>query len=96
MAEVEVTRDDDARRWVATLDGAAVGELVWRDGADGLPVLVHTGVEDAAEGRGVGGALARTALDDLVARDQAFRVTCPFVRAWLDRHPDHPAHALER
>src|SRR5690606_17493780 len=49
----------------------------------------HTVVETAAEGRGVGSALARTALD--AARAEGLRVVpqCPFIAAYIARHPDY-------
>jgi predicted GNAT family acetyltransferase len=54
-----------------------------------LIAFVHTEVDDAYEGRGVGSALARTALDE--ARAQGLRVAaiCPFIAGWIDRHPDY-------
>lgn len=51
--------------------------------------FIHTEVGDAYEGRGIGSALARTALDD--ARAQGLRVLaiCPFIAGWLARHPEY-------
>lgn len=50
-------------------------------------VFTHTAVPPAIEGRGVGTRLIRGALD--LVRDQGLRVVpqCPFVRAFVDRHP---------
>jgi hypothetical protein len=50
--------------------------------------LQHTEVPPALEGRGVGSALAAAALE--YAKQSGKRVipTCPFVRTYLDRHPD--------
>lgn len=55
----------------------------------GVIVFLHTVVPEAFEGRGVGGALARTGLD--YAREQGLAVVpnCPFVKAWIERHPDY-------
>lgn len=52
-------------------------------------VLTHTEVADRFEGQGVGSVLVRGALDD-VRRGARLRVVaqCPFVAAWLERHPD--------
>jgi uncharacterized protein len=52
-------------------------------------VFVHTEVDDAAEGRGVGSDLVRTALDQV--RGEGLRVVaqCPFVKEWISRHPDY-------
>jgi uncharacterized protein len=52
-------------------------------------VFVHTEVDDAAEGQGVGSLLVRTALDQV--RGEGLRVVaqCPFVKEWIGRHPDY-------
>ena len=51
--------------------------------------LIHTEVPAALEGKGLAGTLARTALD--YARNHAMSVKpfCPFVAAWLRRHPEY-------
>ena len=89
MAEVQVTRNDDLTRYEAHLDGALAGFAEYQL-TDILVVFTHTEVEPAAEGQGVGSALARWALDDV--RDQGTRTVlpiCPFIKAWIDRHPDY-------
>ena len=49
---------------------------------------MHTEVPRSAAGHGVGDALVRAAL--AFAREQGQRViaTCPYVQAWLRKHPD--------
>ena len=51
--------------------------------------LPHVGVSKALEGRGIAGELTRAALD--WARVENYRVipVCPYVQAWLRRHPDY-------
>ena len=58
---------------------------------DNTIVFTHTLVPPAIEGRGVGGKLVRGALD--AARDAKLKVVpqCPFVAAWIDRHPEYRA-----
>jgi predicted GNAT family acetyltransferase len=51
-------------------------------------VLVHTEVEPAFEGQGLGARLVAGALEDLRARGLKLVPQCPFVRAYLRRHPD--------
>jgi len=51
--------------------------------------LVHTEVPESLTGRGLGGILARYALDTARARGDRVVVQCPFVQAWLRRHPEH-------
>jgi predicted GNAT family acetyltransferase len=85
-----ITREEDDHgkgRYVLTVDGVEAGELVYRM-HDDRRVLIHTGVEEAFEGQGLAGQLARRALDD--ARDEGTKIVpqCPFVRSYLERHPD--------
>ncbi|GAA3160228.1 GNAT family N-acetyltransferase [Planomonospora alba] len=72
----------------ATVDGEHAGqlELVRRDG---VIVYTHTEVDPAFEGRGVGGALVRAALDAARAEGAKVRPRCSFVKNWIDRHPTY-------
>ena len=76
-----------AGRYEARREGALVGILEYVV-KRGRLALVHTEVPPELEGRGIAGALARFALDD--ARARALRVipVCPYVRAFLERHPE--------
>ncbi|MFJ4851055.1 MULTISPECIES: GNAT family N-acetyltransferase [unclassified Streptomyces] len=51
--------------------------------------FIHTEVDPRFGGRGLGGVLARAALD--AARDRELRVLpfCPFIRAWIGKHPEY-------
>lgn len=88
MPDISVTNNDRRHRYEATLDGAVAGFAVYRD-AGGTVVFVHTEVDPAFEGRGIGGALARGALDDVRQRGRRVVAECPFIAAWIDRHPDY-------
>jgi uncharacterized protein len=57
--------------------------------ADGLLTILHTEVPRELEGRGIGSTLVRGILD--IARTQGLTVqaVCPFVKAYLDRHPEY-------
>jgi uncharacterized protein len=56
-----------------------------------LIVFLHTEVPKAIEGHGVAGKLARAALE--YARDEGLGVIarCPFVAAYVRRHPEYQA-----
>jgi predicted GNAT family acetyltransferase len=86
-----VRHDPEGSRFVVDLpDGEA--ELVYGDFTEGVLDLQHTEVPSAGRGRGVGDALVRAALG--YARERGARVmaTCPYVQAWLRRHPgERPA-----
>ena len=66
--------------------GASTAALKYRLHADRI-ALIHTEVPEALSGRGIGAALAKTALD--YARDHHLRVIviCPFVKEYLKSHP---------
>jgi predicted GNAT family acetyltransferase len=55
----------------------------------GTILLVHTEVEPAFEGRGLGARLVTGALDDLRARGRTVVALCPFVRAYLRHHHEY-------
>ena len=87
--DLRVTDDIEAQRFELTVDGHTA-ELVYEADGDRL-VLVHTGVPDELEGRGIGGRLVRAALDRAERDGLTVVPSCPFARSWLQRHPDEAA-----
>lgn len=81
-----MTNDGAAGRFETVVDGYAA-ELTYRLSGDRM-VITHTGVPPAIEGRGIGSALVRAAVVEAAARDLTIVPLCPFVGAWLDRHPE--------
>ena len=87
--DVVVTRNVDERRWEARIGGVLAGFAAYRL-AEGRIVFTHTEVDPAFEGKGIGGALARHALDEVEAEGTRTVVPlCPFIRSWIRRHPDY-------
>jgi predicted GNAT family acetyltransferase len=89
MPDISIERNERRHRYEAMLDGELAGFMTYRL-AEGTIELVHTEIDDAFEGHGVGSALARDVLDE-IRRDGTRRViaSCPFVAEWIDRHPDY-------
>lgn len=57
---------------------------------DGQIVFTHAETFPQYEGQGVGSAIVRHALDEVRANGTLAVVPqCPFVRAWIGRHPDY-------
>src|SRR5512134_330069 len=82
-------RDAPGRsRYEVTVDGVPAGFAAYRDQGD-TRVFTHTEVLDDYEGRGVGSELAAAALDDVRAAGRSVVPRCPFIRGWIDRHPDY-------
>jgi predicted GNAT family acetyltransferase len=84
---IEVTNDEATQRYEAHIAGALA--LIQYQRRDGRIVFLHTEVPEALEGRGVGSALARAALDDARARHLTVVPLCPFVSAYIRRHPEY-------
>ena len=56
---------------------------------DDTITFTHTQIDPEYEGQGAGSQLAREALDDSRARNRQVVVHCPFITAWIRRHPDY-------
>ncbi len=83
----EVRRADG--RYEILVDGVVAGFTQVREHDGGVVAMPHTVVEGAFEGRGLAGGLVRGALDDLRARGRLVPPFCPYVKGWIERHPDY-------
>ena len=85
---LQVVDAPERQRYEAIRDGAVLGFAAYQK-ANELIVFTHTEVDLSLEGQGIGGALVRGALDHV--RNLGLRVLpiCPFVQAWMARHPDY-------
>ena len=88
MSGDAVVKDNPARRrYEITSDGhRAMLTYTRRPGAI---ELVHTEVPVELRQRGFASALARKALDDARAAGVRVIATCPYVRAFVHRHPEY-------
>lgn len=51
--------------------------------------LMHTIVDPSFQGRGVASVLVSSVLDDLRAQGKTVAVYCPYVLAFLAKHPEY-------
>lgn len=86
--DLVVTDVADSNRYEARLDGVLAGIAEYRL-REGQVVFTHTEVADEVEGKGVGGRLVRWALDDVRRRGLRVVPRCPFVRSYVERHPEY-------
>ena len=87
--DVVVTNNQGENRYEARLGGELAGFAAYQL-TDELIVFTHTEVDDAYEGKGVGSALAKGALDDVRAMGERTVVPlCPFIKGWIARHDDY-------
>jgi predicted GNAT family acetyltransferase len=89
LARVESVVDNPAdQRYELRLGDKVAGVAEYRE-IGGKRVFHHTEVDEQYEGQGMGSRLARAVLDDVRARGLPARLKCPFLRAWVARHPDY-------
>jgi predicted GNAT family acetyltransferase len=93
--EIVVQDNPDEQRYELLVDGSLLGSLQYRP-RPGAVALIHTEVSPSLEGRGLGARLVAGALDDIRARGLQVVPICPFVRAYIRRHPDDADLVVER
>lgn len=86
--ELEVTDNPAEERYEIRADGELAGFTAYRECPLGL-AFDHTKIFDAFEGKGVGSKLIQRTLDDVRARGLEVLPICPFVKAYIERHPEY-------
>ena len=76
-------------RYEAHIGDELAGAAYYEMRGDDRIVFVHTEVDDKFEGHGVGGKLAKFALDDARTRNLKVIARCPFIASYIERHPDY-------
>jgi predicted GNAT family acetyltransferase len=84
---VQVHHRPERHRFELEQDGQLAGFIAYRE-RDGRLDLLHTEVDERFEGRGLGGQLVRGTLEAVRAQGRRIIPSCPFVAAWLRRHPE--------
>ena len=87
--DVEVRDVPERSRFEVVVDGRVAGFAAYRWEGD-AQAFTHTEVDAAYEGQGVGSRLVREVLERAAGRGTPVLAHCPFVRAYLERHPDLP------
>lgn len=84
---LQIQHNQDQHRYEVTIDGK-LALLQYRD-AGGDRYYLHTEVPEVFEGRGIGSQLAKVALDEAQAQHLSIVPLCPFVRGYIERHPEY-------
>lgn len=87
-ANVHVQHRPELRRFTADVGASDEAVLAYHELAGGTLDLQHTVVPPEARGGGVGDALVRAAVAYAKDHDVKLVPTCPYVAAWVERHPD--------
>jgi predicted GNAT family acetyltransferase len=88
MSDVTVSHHPDESRYEIHVDGKPAGLTQYRR-TPGYVNFLHTEIDPAFEGQGLGGRLAAGALEDVRAGGDQVIATCPFIAAYIGRHPEY-------
>jgi uncharacterized protein len=84
---VEVRDNPNESRFEIRSDGELAGFVTYGLHHDHI-TFIHTEIEPAYEGHGLGGQLARAVLDEARRRGLSVVPMCPFIAGYIRRHPD--------
>lgn len=97
--KTEVLDRPEVHRYEVLAGGEVAGHVEYQLDP-GTITLIHTEIDEAYEGKGLGSVLVRHVLDDARERGLAVLPVCPFVRGWISRHGDYldlvPAAARQK
>ena len=83
-----ITHNADEKRYEIEVDGILAGFTQAIEDGD-VVTFPHTEIFDQFEGQGLASELVTGALDDVRVRGKKVIATCPYVKRFIDRHPDY-------
>ena len=86
--DIRIVDVPERARYELLVDGRPAGLVTYRR-QPGEITFVHSQIDAAYEGHGLGGRLAQYVLDE--ARDAGLAVhpVCPFIRSYIEQHPEY-------
>ena len=87
--DLTVTDVPERERFEARDETDALAGVLTYQLTGAIVAYTHTKVDPEFEGRGVGSALARAAMDDARAKGRTVVPICPFLSGWLAEHPEY-------
>ena len=87
MMAISISENSDKKRFESRVDGAwACIEYIR---AEIERYLTHTEVPSAMEGKGIASLLVKHALDVIAKEERKLVPLCPFVAAYVKKHPEY-------
>jgi len=83
----EIINNKAHHRFELTVEGHLAATYYKIEG--GVITFIHTEVPPELGGKGVGSALVKDALDQVRADGLKVIPQCPFVKAYIDKHPEY-------
>jgi len=86
VSEVSLRRSAESEQYEWVVDDRVVSVLGFEERGSTI-VLLHTATDPAARGQGHATDLVAAVLQDVADRGLVPSVRCPFIRAYLKKHP---------
>jgi predicted GNAT family acetyltransferase len=93
MSPMPPVVDNTTAHRLEIVDGGAVAFLTYRMKGDAVEYL-HSETPAELQGRGYASALAKFALERDKASGRKVIPTCPFVKTYIERHPEYASLVL--
>ena len=84
--EPRVVDNPELERYELYVGDEFAGQIAYA-ARNGSVTLIHTEIDPAFKGQGLGDKIVSAALADLEQRGLRMIPVCPFVRSYLERHP---------
>ncbi len=88
--ELEIKNNPEHNRFEMVI-GDKMAEVAYQIAGKNI-IFTHTEVPPEFEGMGVGSKLARHVLDYAAAEGYKVQALCPFISAYVRRHPEYQAN----
>ena len=89
LSDDVLVRDNPEQRRYELYVGSELAGVADYHTQPGLVTVMHTEVDPSFEGRGLGSQFVAAVLDDIRRQEAKVLPVCPFVRAFLQRHPEY-------
>ncbi len=76
------------RIYARSAEGKVLAEVTFPLVSSGVVNINHTFVDDALRGQGIADELLRAVVAQLHEQNLHARASCPYAKAWFDRHPE--------
>jgi uncharacterized protein len=87
---IDVQHDPNEKKYYAVLDGHEA-HVVYAETGDGTRVFHHTYAPPELRGQGIAQEIVRHALDESRREGHRYVAACPYVQAFLRKHPEYEA-----
>jgi predicted GNAT family acetyltransferase len=88
-ADIQVRENVPERRFEIWVGDTLAGFSQYSPRNESTYTFTHTEIDPAFEGQGLASTLIRGSLDAMTERGIKVRPNCPFVRRFIQRHPDY-------